>query len=229
MDWWHPDYVWPIVGAIVAGGLIGFEREYRGRAAGFRTHILVCLTSALLMLAAVHQIQWLTDTPHDVIRIDPVRMAHGVLTGIGFLCGGVIFRQGFSVHGLTTAASIWITASLGILYGIGFYPLAIGGTVATLLILGALRLLDNQLPQLHHVDISVRYRRETAATEPELIALMAEFKLKPAVVTHRLLDGDIVELAATFHGLGHVKTDAVSRRLQGDLRVVAFELAPRSE
>lgn len=63
----------------------------------------------------VHQVRWLTDTPDDIIRIDPVRMAHGVLTGIGFLCGGVIFREGFNVRGLTTAASLWMTSSLGIL------------------------------------------------------------------------------------------------------------------
>ena len=58
-----PDLIWPILGSILAGGVIGFEREYRSSPAGFRTHILVCLSSALLMLAAVHQVRWLTDTP----------------------------------------------------------------------------------------------------------------------------------------------------------------------
>ena len=107
MDFWRHDYVIPILAAIAAGGLIGWEREFRGRAAGIRTHILVCLASTLLMLAAVYQVEWMHETPHDVIRIDPVRMAHGVLTGIGFLCAGVIFREGFSIRGLTTAASVW--------------------------------------------------------------------------------------------------------------------------
>src|SRR5688572_18056146 len=113
-------YVLPIVAAVVAGGLIGLEREFGGHAAGLRTHTLVALASALLMLLAVHQLSWLTaDTPYEVIRIDPVRMAHGILTGIGFLCGGVIFRAGLSVHGLTTAASLWVTSALGTLYGVG--------------------------------------------------------------------------------------------------------------
>jgi uncharacterized membrane protein YhiD involved in acid resistance len=66
------------------------------------------------------------------MRIDPVRMAHGILTGVGFLCGGVIFQQGVSVHGLTTAASLWITSAIGTLFGVGLYELAIGGTVLSL-------------------------------------------------------------------------------------------------
>lgn len=228
MDWWHPDYAWPIIGSLVAGGLIGFEREYRGRAAGFRTHILVCLASTLLMLAAVHQIHWLTDTPHEVIRIDPVRMAHGVLTGIGFLCGGVIFREGFSIHGLTTAASLWITSALGTLYGVGFYSLAISGTLVTLVVLALLRLLENFAPQLRHVDIAIRYSRERAPSESEVLATLAEFELKPAVITHRLVP-EGVELAATFRRIGHVPTGALSRRLCADERVIGFEIAPRNE
>ena len=83
------------------------------RAAGFRTHTLVALASAILMLAAQHQVEWASSTtPEEILRIDPVRMAHGILTGVGFLCGGVIFKEGLSVHGLTTAASLWITSAL---------------------------------------------------------------------------------------------------------------------
>ena len=230
MDWWRPEYAFPILGAVVAGALIGFDREYRGRAAGLRTHILVSLTSALLMLAAVHQVRWMTDTPHDVIRIDPVRMAHGVLTGIGFLCGGVIFREGFSVRGLTTAASLWITAALGGLYGIGFYGVAISGTVVTLIVLSGLRFLDGRLPQLHHLDVAVRYRGRDLVSEDEFRALFAEFKLKPDVVSHRLLAAeDIVELAATFSGVGRAPSQAIAARLLADARVAAFDLAPRHE
>ena len=116
--------LWPILGAVVAGGTIGLEREWRGRAAGFRTHILVSLASALLMLAAMRQADWaFRALPDENIVTDPTRMAHGVLTGIGFLCAGVIFRTGFSIHGLTTAASLWITSAIGILFGAGLYAL----------------------------------------------------------------------------------------------------------
>lgn len=230
MDLFRHDYVIPILAAIMAGGVIGFEREYRGRAAGIRTHILVCLTSTILMLAAVHQIDWMVATPHDVIRIDPVRMAHGVLTGVGFLCGGVIFREGFSVRGLTTAASLWITAALGILYGIGLSGLALVGTIATLAVLTGLRLFDGRLPRRRHVDVSVRYARATPPSQAEFLALFAAFGLEPDAVVHRMLPGDEgIELTSTFRGKARLNAQAITDRLLADPRVVAFELSPRHE
>ena len=140
------DYVAPIATATLAGGLVGLEREWRGHPAGLRTHLLVCLASTLLMLAAVNQLDWSESLPAEVVRIDPVRMAHGVLTGVGFLCGGVIFRQGLSVHGLTTAASLWITSALGVLFGVGLYGLGAAATVIVLIALTGLRWVDERLP-----------------------------------------------------------------------------------
>ncbi|MDP3747770.1 MAG: MgtC/SapB family protein [Phenylobacterium sp.] len=229
MDWWNPDLVWPLVGATIAGGLIGFEREYRSRPAGFRTHILVCLASTLLMLAAVHQVRWLSDTPHELIRIDPVRMAHGVLTGIGFLCGGVIFREGPTVHGLTTAASLWITSALGVLYGVGFYGLAIGGTVLTLAVLAGLRWLDFHLPHVSHVDVAIRYRRDQAPGEAAFRALIGEFGLKGEVVRQNLTSDGVMELAATVKGPRPAATDRLAQRLKAEPGVLAFDIAPRHE
>ena len=96
---WRPEFIAPLLSALAAGALIGYEREFRARAAGFRTHTLVAVASALLMLAAQHQIEWAgVAMTSEVMRIDPVRMAHGVLTGLGFLCGGVIFKEGLSAH-----------------------------------------------------------------------------------------------------------------------------------
>jgi len=138
MDWWRPEIVFPVLGALAAGGVVGLEREFRGQQAGLRTHLLVCLASAFLMLMSVQQGVWAANLPLEVVRIDPVRMAHGILTGIGFLCGGVIFRTGVTVHGLTTAASLWITSALGMLFGVGLYALAIGATVRA----GSLKAID---------------------------------------------------------------------------------------
>jgi putative Mg2+ transporter-C (MgtC) family protein len=224
------EYILPVIGAAFAGGLIGLEREYRGRPAGLRTHILVCLASALLMLAAVHQVHWMGDTPHDVIRIDPVRMAHGILTGIGFLCGGVIFRQGLNVHGLTTAASLWITSALGTLYGVGFYGLAVGGTVATLLVLAAFRLLDKRVPRISILDVAVRYRRGEAAAEQEFRSLTKALKLHPSSMSHRLIaGGEIIEIGATLRGDADCDAGVLAKHLCADPRVVEFEVLPRND
>lgn len=223
-------YVLPIVTAVVAGGLIGIEREFGGHAAGLRTHTLVALASALLMLLAVHQLSWLTvDTPHDVVRIDPVRMAHGILTGIGFLCGGVIFRAGLSVHGLTTAASLWVTSALGTLYGVGAYGLAAGGTVATLAVLIAYRWVDRHLPQSDIIDVCVRYRRAGPFPEDAFLATMKDLSLKPRAVGHKLTDsGRAIELAAALHGPSGRQTRELAERLCADDRIMGFEIEPRN-
>jgi putative Mg2+ transporter-C (MgtC) family protein len=220
----------PILGALVAGGAIGFEREYRARPAGLRTHMLVALASALLMLGAVHQITWLQDAPPAVVRIDPVRMAHGILTGVGFLCGGVIFQQGASVHGLTTAASLWTTSAIGTLFGVGLYELAIGGTVLSLLVLSLARWLDTHMPQKNYAEIVVRSRREAVIDEAELRRLTATFGLKGARLDQRLVQGGIAfELAGPFSGQGTLRLDALSERLRADARVVEFDIRPRKD
>jgi putative Mg2+ transporter-C (MgtC) family protein len=87
-----------VAGALVVGAMIGFERTFHGRPAGFRTHALVCLASSLLMLVTVYQLHWMTEVPIDTIRADPTRMAQGIMTGIGFLGAGVIFKEGLTVR-----------------------------------------------------------------------------------------------------------------------------------
>lgn len=107
----NPDYITitsHLLVALVAGALIGYERSYQGRPAGFRTHTLVCMASAVLMLLTVFQSTWFLASA-EVVRVDPTRMAQGIMTGIGFLGAGVIVKEGATVRGLTTAASIWIT------------------------------------------------------------------------------------------------------------------------
>lgn len=224
MDFFDRDLLWPIFGAVAAGGVIGFEREYRSSPAGFRTHILVCLSSALLMLAAVHQVRWLTDTPQEIVRIDPVRMAHGVLTGIGFLCGGVIFREGFTVRGLTTAASLWSTSALGVLFGVGFYVLAIVGTLATVVVLAAVTLTERLLPQRQYADLSVRFRRDAAIDREGLREMLASHGLRTQSISEDL-GSDIVELTATVEG-DEEKSGALTAALRADSAVLGFSCRP---
>lgn len=230
MDVLAPSDFLPILGALVAGGVIGFEREYRARPAGLRTHILVSLASALLMLAAVHQVRWMSDTSAEILRIDPVRMAHGVLTGVGFLCGGVIFQQGVSVHGLTTAASLWITSAIGTLFGVGLYGLATVGTVLAVVTLSAARWLDRTMPQTNFAEVAVRSRRETPLDEAELRALLAEYDLTGARLNHCLNGGGAVfELAGSFSGKGALRLREVAHRLRDDPRVLEFDILPRKD
>ena len=143
-----------VLGAVVVGALIGFERTFHGRPAGFRTHALVCVASSLLMLVTVYHNQWMTGVPLDAIQIDPTRMAQGIMTGIGFLGAGVIFREGLTIRGLTTAASIWVTAAIGILLGIGFYLAAVLGVASALAILAAFRFIEVRLPPVLRIPLA---------------------------------------------------------------------------
>ncbi|HEV2081605.1 MAG TPA: MgtC/SapB family protein [Brevundimonas sp.] len=224
-----PAFALPLIAAMSAGGLIGLEREWRGRAAGLRTHILVCLASALLMEMAVSQGAWrfLPIAGAEIVA-DPTRMAHGVLTGIGFLCAGVIFRTGFSIHGLTTAASLWITAALGLAFGAGLFALGGAATVLTLAILIALRLISKRLPARTVVDVCITWRPNDDAG---LKAVEAELER---------LDG---RLKHTFHGLEPDGTRrvgyrvraadpdlaALADRLSATAGVCAFTLDPRDD
>src|SRR5262245_34500033 len=169
------EIVFRLIAALVAGGLIGLERSYRGRAAGFRTHALVCVASSLLMLVTVYESHWFHQASGGArVAIDPTRMAQGIMTGIGFLGAGVIVKEGLSVRGLTTAASIWVTASIGILTGIGFYFAAGLGTLLTLGTLSLFRWIEGKIPTEHYANFTLRFARDAAVAEAEVRALVAK-------------------------------------------------------
>ena len=224
------DAVPPVLGAVVAGGVIGLEREWRGRAAGFRTHILVSLASALLMLAALSQADWaFRALPNETITTDPTRMAHGVLTGIGFLCAGVIFRTGFSVHGLTTAASLWTVSALGILFGAGLFWLGWAGALLTLAVLAALKLISRSVPERTVVDIEVQWRAgapgTAAAVEDALTAGDAGLKRTRL----RLTDEGHVCRQSWRLTVRSRDLAALAERIQSVPGVAGFDLAPRDD
>lgn len=160
---WATSLGWPVEGlfrlliAAIAGGLVGLEREVRGRQAGFRTNLLVCLGSALVMVVSVrfaHQ-PW-PHTPGVNINIDPARIAYGVMTGIGFLGAGAIMKEGGSIRGLTTAAALWCVASVGLAAGFGMYLLT---AMASVLIVAALWILDyveDMIPRVRYRTVTVR-------------------------------------------------------------------------
>ena len=125
------ELAWRFFIALLLGGVIGFEREWSNHAAGFRTHILVCVGSATIMLLSIYGF---SQFVYEVnVRIDPARLAAQVISGIGFLGAGAIMRNGLTISGLTTAASIWVVAAIGLSVGAGFYEAAILATVTVLI------------------------------------------------------------------------------------------------
>lgn len=162
-----------LLGALTAGGLIGMERSAQGRPAGFRTHTLVCMASTLLMLLTVYQLQLLPNLRPSAIRLDPTRMAQGVMTGIGFLGAGVIMKERLNIRGLTTAASIWVTAAIGIMIGVGFYFAAIVAVMLTLGALSMFRWLEVVLPTRHYARLVVCSRVADRISLEELREIIA--------------------------------------------------------
>jgi putative Mg2+ transporter-C (MgtC) family protein len=168
MDSNIPEILVLLLVAMVAGGLIGVERSYNGHAAGFRRHTLVCMASSLLMLIAIYQKEWFSQATIETVRIDPTRMAQGIMTGIGFLGAGVIMKEGLLIRDLTTAASIWITAAIGILAGVGFYSAVIIVTILTLGTLTVFRWVESKLPALIYAQCSLRMNCDAPMLEKDL-------------------------------------------------------------
>jgi putative Mg2+ transporter-C (MgtC) family protein len=213
--------------ALVLGGLIGMERTLRGRAAGFRTHALVCLASALLMMAAVYQGSWMSSNVIGNITIDPTRTAQGIMTGIGFLGAGVIFKEGLTVRGLTTAASIWITAVLGILVGIGFYFAAVLGAATTLLVLALFLALELRMPAEVYMYHEVTFAGDAVPSEDELRKLIASHGLAVAHVTQHMRDrGQRFEYRMTLHSRDPKNFETLSRHLRTLPGVIEFRISP---
>lgn len=172
--------------ALAFGGAIGLERSYHGRPAGFRTHALVCLSTSLLMLVSAFEGEWFHPIGEVRTSLDPTRVAQGIMTGIGFLGAGAIIKEGVNVRGLTTAASIWITAAIGVLVGIGFYFPA---TLALLLTLGTLsvfRWIENKVPAQFYAQFSVRFAPESVLDESAMRGMVGKHGFSIANLSYRL-------------------------------------------
>jgi putative Mg2+ transporter-C (MgtC) family protein len=215
--------------AWVAGSLIGLERSFHGRPAGFRTHALVCLASAALMLVTTDQWRWMGSIPLEAIRTDPTRIAAGIMTGIGFLGAGVIFRERLTVRGLTTAASIWMTAALGILYGVGFYVPAVLVTGAVLGTLAVFRLIESAIPSQLYAQLILRYPRLEVPDESSVRALVAEYKISVVSIRYRLTDGSNYEYAMVIRTYGKTNFRRLAQRLLGEATVTKFSITPMGE
>lgn len=151
-----------LFGALLLGLLVGYERSFHGRAAGMRTYGLVCMASCALTVFAGYPAYWYGGSALGALTghlpPDPTRVVQGVVTGIGFLGAGVIMKEGMSISGLTTAASIWSSSAIGVLVGVGFYSAAILLTVLSASLMMWASKLEQWLPTHPAVSIKLGFR-----------------------------------------------------------------------
>ncbi len=215
--------------ALIAGALIGYERSYHGRPAGFRTHTLVCTASSLLMLITVYQEQWFHVTS-EIIRIDPTRMAQGIMTGIGFLGAGVIIKEGLSVRGLTTAASIWMTSAIGIIAGIGFYfPLAVS-VLMTLGVLSTFRWIERHMPAQVFYQFDINFDLSSAMGEDDLKTFVENIGFSIANFSY-LMDykGQTRRYSMVLRALDHSCASRLYSALEGNDSILTFKITPTGD
>lgn len=150
-----------ILGALVLGLIAGYERTYHGRAAGMRTYGLVCMAACALTVLAGYPLQWFGGSHLSAFTThlppDPTRVIQGIVTGIGFLGAGMIMKDGFSISGLTTAASLWSSSAIGILVGVGFYAAAILLTLLSASLMMWASRIERLLPAHPAIAITLTY------------------------------------------------------------------------
>lgn len=214
--------------SLVAGGLIGLERALHGREAGFRTHMLVCVSSSLLMVLTTYQWYLVPVEFLDTIRADPSRLAQGIMTGIGFLGAGVIVKEGLSVRGLTTAASIWMTASIGIVIGLGFYFPALLTTIFTLATLSVFRWVEALLPSQKYVRFTISFlRHKDHLSEKDLLILIRKYNIKSYSSSYKLVDeGKYFEYEMVLKSKKHENFRKLADYLLTQETVIEFNVAP---
>jgi len=156
-----------VVLAVALGAAIGIDREIDAQAAGFRTHVLVCLGAAVFGLISVHAFDpFVTERARTNVNVDVTRVASNVVVGIGFLGGGAILKYGATVRGLTTAASMWVTAAIGLAVGVGYYWAAVAATVAALAALVGFRYLRSWIRRRFARESEVVTFRLRQGTDP---------------------------------------------------------------
>ncbi|ALS23824.1 MULTISPECIES: MgtC/SapB family protein [Paenibacillus] len=166
--------------ALLLGGVIGFEREQNNRAAGLRTHILVCLGSTLIMLLSMYGFAEFAKL--DNVRLDPARLAAQVISGIGFLGAGTILFTGKSITGLTTAASLWVVAAIGLAVGAGFYYASVLTCALALVSLFLLNLVEQKY---FHTKKTLFFKLE-ATDSPSLLGRVVTMLSKQGNVIQKL-------------------------------------------
>lgn len=207
-----------LLGALLLGLLVGYERSYHGRAAGMRTYGLVCMASAALTVIAGYPDFWYGGQIAVMPNADPTRVIQGIVTGIGFLGAGVIMKEGFNISGLTTAASLWAASVIGIMIGIGFYFAGILLAILSAICMVWISRLESWLPSRHAIAVMVRFRKEFS---PEL-DLVRQFTLRRG---YQLASGSLWISYEQEQPEWHFVAVALNKKSGTSLSQLASELA----
>jgi putative Mg2+ transporter-C (MgtC) family protein len=179
--------VTPVLLAVVLGGAVGFELEIHGRPAGLRTHMLVCLASALLIYASRRVPIQLADSNSALkVVMDPNRLAAGIVTGIGFLGASTVIRAGDIVRGITTGATVWYVAGLGVVIGQGEYVLAVASTFVVILVLAGVDRLSRRIaPVIYRRMIVTGMNTELPSLSRRVSAILSSHGIRVQDVSGR--------------------------------------------
>jgi putative Mg2+ transporter-C (MgtC) family protein len=216
--------------ALVAGALIGAERSYNGRAAGFRTNILVALAAAGALTMSMQPQFRAMSAALGFTYVDPIpQIAQGVMTGVGFLGAGVIFKEGVSVQGLTTAACIWAVAAVGMLFGVGMYGPGVLLTLLILVTLIGMRVVEGILPHKVYALATFVFERDSAPDRAGLEAMLGLREVKLYEVSYASRDhGRLYELSANLVTINESSLQRLAERLKQTVGLVEFSLAKLS-
>ncbi len=195
-----------LLGAII-GGIIGFEREVHGRAAGLRTQLIVCVAAVLIMVISENY-HFYIQRLDPVFKIDPTRIASGAIIGVGFIGAGVIVKSGFTIRGLTTAASIWIVSAIGLAIGAGLYLEGFVSFLITIVALVVLRRLERHIKTLNFKVITITTTIEDGA-DKEIASVFSEQGIN-ILSTDTEIDRSAKEITSIYT-ISTKKKDAVKK------------------
>ena len=184
------------------------------------------------MLVFNYQEDWLGHIPIETLRSDPTHMAQGIMTGIGFLGAGVIVKEGLNVRGLTTAASIWITASIGVLAGVGLYMPMLFSVILTLMVLSVFRWIENIVPTQAYFFFDVKYAREGNLSEEAMRELLGKLGFSVANFSYRLEgvgDDRALRHRMTLQTTDRQAASRLARWLEENQTVLEFRLSPTGD
>jgi putative Mg2+ transporter-C (MgtC) family protein len=218
-----------LLGALLLGLVVGYERTYHGRAVGMRTYGLVCMASAALTTFVGYPALWYGGHAATTTAVDPTRVVQGIVTGVGFLGAGIIMKDGYNIRGLTTAASVWSSSVIGVLVGVGFYGAAVLLSGLSVVCMMGVQRLERWLPARHGVAVVLRFRRGTTPAPGSLEHAVVErgYEIAEGSLSIGMKEG-LVEwhfVATCASHTAHAPLTELAQLLCSDERIDSYQLA----